>query len=249
MSFESGRSWRAPNAVELYSRGLHHGAASIENGNPNLNAETAWFFSLQNVFTQGNRHFLDFQFYYRYYPNFNYLQPLPNLVLTVRGAFPSFEYKQTNAHVYGLNAQYSVQLPLGFFQSLNLQYIRAIQVQSKEEIPFTPPARLSYALGWKYLSDARIQNASISVKLEYTSTQNRVNYNTEIKAPPIAFTLLSLDAYLQTLIAKQKITFAIQCNNMLNTKYRDYLNRWRYFADEAGANVQLSVFIPLTIKS
>jgi iron complex outermembrane receptor protein len=35
---------------------------------------------------------------------------------------------------------------------------------------------------------------------------------------------------------------------MLNTRYRNYMNRWRYFADEAGINFSIKLKIPFNIN-
>ncbi|MBK8625953.1 MAG: hypothetical protein IPN86_10440 [Saprospiraceae bacterium] len=33
----------------------------------------------------------------------------------------------------------------------------------------------------------------------------------------------------------------VRCENLLNSTYRDYLNRLRYFADEMGRNIYVSI--------
>jgi iron complex outermembrane receptor protein len=34
----------------------------------------------------------------------------------------------------------------------------------------------------------------------------------------------------------QKFRFSMKAENILNTIYRDYLNRWRYYANDLGRN-------------
>ena len=43
---------------------------------------------------------------------------------------------------------------------------------------------------------------------------------------------------------KYDIQVGLSINNILNTSYRDYLNRFRYFADEMGRNISLKIKIP-----
>jgi iron complex outermembrane receptor protein len=38
-------------------------------------------------------------------------------------------------------------------------------------------------------------------------------------------------------------TIVLSGQNILNTTYRDYLNRQRFFADEMGRNIQLQIKI------
>ncbi len=40
---------------------------------------------------------------------------------------------------------------------------------------------------------------------------------------------------------KQKIVVNFEINNVINTVYRDYLNRFRYYADEMGRNYSLKL--------
>ena len=53
-------------------------------------------------------------------------------------------------------------------------------------------------------------------------------------APPPGYALLNL------MISKtwhENHTFQLGAQNLLNTPYRNYLDRWRYFADQPGINV------------
>jgi iron complex outermembrane receptor protein len=40
---------------------------------------------------------------------------------------------------------------------------------------------------------------------------------------------------------EQKLIVNFEINNLLNTVYRDYLNRFRYYADEMGRNYSLKL--------
>jgi iron complex outermembrane receptor protein len=40
---------------------------------------------------------------------------------------------------------------------------------------------------------------------------------------------------------ESKLRFHLSVDNALNEKYRDYLNRLRYFADEPGLNVTVGM--------
>jgi iron complex outermembrane receptor protein len=51
--------------------------------------------------------------------------------------------------------------------------------------------------------------------------------------------LVNLDAGAAWPIGKQRLALNLSVRNLANLAYRDYLNRFRYFADEAGRNVIL----------
>lgn len=66
----------------------------------------------------------------------------------------------------------------------------------------------------------------------------------DISTPPSGYHLLhfrgSVDLKMNT---KTNATLALQVNNLLNTSYRNYLNRLRFFADDLGRNIQLQLKI------
>ena len=51
-----GTAWRPPNVNELFSQGLHHGAAAVEIGDPNLDSEKSlkWVNGIEYEGKRGN---------------------------------------------------------------------------------------------------------------------------------------------------------------------------------------------------
>jgi len=43
---------------------------------------------------------------------------------------------------------------------------------------------------------------------------------------------------------KGDIVFSVTVDNILDTKYRDYMNRYRYFANEMGRNISVKIQVP-----
>jgi iron complex outermembrane receptor protein len=62
---------------------------------------------------------------------------------------------------------------------------------------------------------------------------------------PAAYWLLGFDCGASARVKNQRIVFSFSIQNMLNRSYRDYMNRFRYFTDEAGLNITARVKIPL----
>jgi iron complex outermembrane receptor protein len=63
----------------------------------------------------------------------------------------------------------------------------------------------------------------------------------DISTPPAAYQLLHLysEMKFETLVSRIQQSHSVQ--NILNTNYRDYLNRQRFFADEMGRNFQIQL--------
>jgi iron complex outermembrane recepter protein len=85
---------------------LHHGAARIEKGKVDLVPERS--LGLQAEVEYANEKFnLTVNGYYKRIDDFIYLKPTYPPQLTIRGAFPTFEYDQTDARMTGLDIQAS----------------------------------------------------------------------------------------------------------------------------------------------
>jgi iron complex outermembrane receptor protein len=59
--------------------------------------------------------------------------------------------------------------------------------------------------------------------------------------PPNAYFLLGFGAASSLLFKESSLKFRFNIENLLNEKYRDYLNRLRYFADDLGINISIGV--------
>ena len=71
--------------------------------------------------------------------------------------------------------------------------------------------------------------------------QNHITSEQDYLPPPDAYTLFGIDLSSKVKVGKKEIMCSIQIENMLNTRYRDYLDRQRYFADETGRNINLRI--------
>jgi iron complex outermembrane receptor protein len=64
----------------------------------------------------------------------------------------------------------------------------------------------------------------------------------DISTPPPGYELLNFYSEMAfNTFHKTKTTVAFSIQNLLNTSYRDYLNRQRFFADEIGRNFQIQI--------
>ena len=64
----------------------------------------------------------------------------------------------------------------------------------------------------------------------------------DISTPPPAYHILNFRGSFDLKILKDnKVNLAFTINNLLNTPYRENLNRLRYFADEIGRNFTIQL--------
>ncbi len=85
------------------------------------------------------------------------------------------------------------------------------------------------------------RNTRFGLSGKYVAKQNHLNADQDFALPPDAYFLLGAEARTETNLGKNKLGLSLSADNLLNTVYRDYLNRQRYFADDLGINIQLRI--------
>ena len=96
---------RAPNPAELFSEGLHHSAARIELGSLRMRQEKAHTLGIQYSYRSDQRTFLLAPYFNRIN---DFMAFIPSgLEFTIRGAFPVWEYQQTNANFTGVDFKWT----------------------------------------------------------------------------------------------------------------------------------------------
>lgn len=245
LKMTSATAWRSPNVNELFSEGVHHGSASYEKGDPELQPERAFNTSL-GIETDNLRNLkASLTLYYNLINNFIYLAPASQPVLTIRGAFPAFYYEQADSRLMGLDwgASWSFSKAMALESGISL--LRAKNLTRDEPLALMPSDRFQY--GIKYSFQPLFDDGEapfIKLTLVHVLKQTRVPSHGDYAPPPTAYALLQLEAGLAFRLKHQPVTVGLAVFNLLNTRYYDYLNRFRYFAAETGRNVSLRITVP-----
>lgn len=253
-----GTAWRAPHVNELFSEGLHHGSASIEEGKDDLVSEKAikWITSIEK---QTLRYSIDLSAYYNLINDYIYLRP-EDVALTIRGAFPIFRYNQTDAHFMGLDANLTYSLTDRFDWSNKLSLIRAIDKENDSPLINIPTNRLQS--GFTYTFDGgRLEEPFVSLSADFVDRQRnapRVVSISQIRVSdtdlfatdqsifdflevPGGYVNLNISGGFKTQLMSNELNVFVSIENLLNNSYRDYLNRFRYYADDLGRNISLKI--------
>jgi len=227
--------FRSPDINELFSNGLHHGSASLEFGNLQLKQERAY--SL-NAALNYNHNKLRFQVepYLHYFNNYIYLKPTGETQLSIRGAFPVFTYIQTDASYAGTDITIKYQLATHWTTELDGALLLVKNQRNQTFIYGIPAQRTTAKL--KYTFDGlSLKNAYWTVSSSYNAKQNRIETNEDFADSPAAYTLLNTELGGQYQDTRLHVSLGV--NNILNTSYRDYMNRYRYYADDVGISIFL----------
>lgn len=237
-----GRAWRAPNANELFSNGLHHGTASLEYGNPNLKAESGYKFISSLEYKTEKVKFEINAFAHRI-ENYIYLKPANSTRQLINGAFPEFNYTQTHAFFYGTDGNVMLKPIKNWEFNARYTFVNAYDIKSNGYLVYIPPynANIEVLRNLNFWESKNISNAYISMRWLWVNEQTRVEANSDYMPPPAAYQLLNAQIGSDFKWNKHQLNISFQARNILNTTYRSYMNRLRYFADEPGRDFILRV--------
>tara|TARA_R110002012_G_scaffold114079_1_gene260364 strand:+ start:187204 stop:189552 length:2349 start_codon:yes stop_codon:yes gene_type:complete len=248
IKYKSNLSWsqRAPSINELYSQGLHHSVAAIEEGDDRLSPETSikWLHSVQLSFNEKLR--LNIDAYASRIQNYIYLQP-EEPRLTIRGAFPVYQYKQTLADIYGTDIIGSYEFFHHFTLNTKASIIRGNDISNELPLIFMPADRWENTLNWRLSNklgfkeiDLSLSGLKVFEQFRAPVTETEAYEQATVPVPEGYFiTNFSLDTTRKLENAQLNIGFSIY--NLMNTDYTDYLNRLRFYAAETGRNFELRI--------
>lgn len=233
-----GSAFRPPHVSELYSEGLHQGTASIEKGDPNLGVEKA--LKLTNTLTYSAHAFsAEWSTYWHRINNYIYLQPQKEPSLTIRGAFPVFQYTQTDAHIFGMDASARLVFLKNAYWESRASWTRGRNVTEKRNLLWMPAPRWQNKLGYSIPKVGRWEAWEFSVKGQQIWRQRHAPLEEELAPPPDGYFLVSVSTNAHLPLTTQSLSVYFTINNLFNVSYRDYLNRLRYFADDLGRNIEI----------
>ncbi|MDW8205341.1 MAG: TonB-dependent receptor [Cytophagales bacterium] len=233
-------AWRPPAPNELYSEGLHHGAAALEFGSDSLKSEQSWKWT-NGISLKTDNISLEISGFAQYIGNYIYLAPQGETRLTIRGAFPVFHFEQTNARLAGADLTLHWQPWAQWETWLKGSMVRARDLTNGAFLPWIPPDQASVSLRRNLLlpSESRWKGAYASLSCIVAAQQWRVDVERDFAPPPRGYTLLNFDSGIRYEHGRQALHIGFSVHNLTNVAYRDYMNRFRYFADEQGRNFQL----------
>lgn len=248
--FNYALSQRAPNPSELFSDGLHHSAARIELGDLRIDKETSYKFSL-SLEKRFGRWGYSVEPYANFIQDFVLLEPT-GVEFTLRGAFPVWSFRQTDARLLGVDVLAYVDYTQNWRSDHRVSLVKGKDTENNIALINIPAANLVNQIAYV---QPKWHNFEVSLESQYVFRQNEVpddiivfspeqqqDILLEINTPPEAYHLLNLNSNLSfPLGGRTQLTTALAVNNLLDTSYRDYLNRQRFFADDLGRNIVLQL--------
>nr|MCU0617299.1 TonB-dependent receptor [Gemmatimonadaceae bacterium] len=242
-SVRVARAWRPPTVNERYAQGVHHGSAQYELGQADLGAERSLGVEA-GVRYVGARSSLDIAAYDNTVRDFIFLQPR-DPVVTLRGTFPAFNYAQTRARLRGveLAARWS---PV---DRVELQatgtMVRGTNRTTAQAL-FDMPADRALLQARLHGRRGSLGAWHLGLGSVLVRRQDGVPEGTIYTLPTAGYALLQLEAGTSAArLFRHPLDVSVSITNAFDTRYRDYLSRYRLFVNDPGRDVVVRVRVPI----
>ena len=134
-----------------------------------------------------------------------------------------------------------------FFGELKYSYLKGEDTKNNIPLVFMPPNRFfgSFIYRMKKLirlsPKLRMEEVEFEVNNRLVLKQNNILPDQDFLLPPEAYNLFGLKVSANAIFPSYKIRFFAKADNLFNVRYRDYLNRQRYFADDLGRSITVGL--------
>lgn len=241
-----GKAWRAPSIYELNVEGIHSSTSSYELGNHNLVPENA-INANASVHFESEKLDAELGGYYNHINNYIYLQPSLSYAVTYEGTFRVFKFVQTDALFKGMDLQLKYKLSKHFSIESKTDLIWATDLTKNDYLTLIPPHRFDNRVKYTHEGFGKIYHPFISIGYLIVPEQKRFPAGGDFVPPPEGYQLLNGSIGTEIGKGNNKIMVSLTVDNILNVRYREYLNFYRYFSDETGRNITLRIHIPFSI--
>lgn len=253
VKFNISRASRTPNAAELFADGLHHSAGIIERGNLTIKNEVAYQGNLlvKAQFPQWLKGFKMEINPYFFHSN-SFINQIPtDTEITIRGIFPVWDFQQIKARMYGVDIDSELKISDAIKWNGRFSAVYGQDLTNAEPLILMPPTQLRNSVKFQLKSlkntTFRLENATHFRQKRYPQRivyvdiiENGQSLQKEINLtqPPKGYSLWNISLEV-SLMKNLKLNAGI--TNLFNIKYREYLNRLRYFSDALGRNCTLGL--------
>jgi iron complex outermembrane recepter protein len=201
--------------------------------------------------------------YANYIFHYIYLRPA-GISQTIRATLPYFRYTQTNALFIGtdFSGVWKISKTISALPKVSL--LRASDETHDDFLIYIPSNRYEAALRYDQPKTDGLSKFYVESKLKYVARQGRaprvvstrqINEaigqnedlfkddprNFDFMAAPDGYFLLSVATGFSVHREQSQFDFRVSCENLTNERYREYTNRFRYYANEVGRNFTFSM--------
>ncbi|MBM3428662.1 MAG: TonB-dependent receptor, partial [Bacteroidetes bacterium] len=235
-----GRTFRVPQASELFINGVHHGTYRHEMGDAQLEAEKGWQWDGMAIRT-GEGWVLKCSPFLQYYSSYIYLSPQAVFSILPDGG-QVYAYVQHPVLMGGGECNIDMHLLPQLHTDCSVEYIANYNVSTTLPLPFTPPFQVKWGSTYqgKWLENWK-WNCQFQVR--YVAAQKRVDRNEKI-TPDYTLIHGGVSVEYQSPNEKWSCLWSLNGRNLTNTKYLNNLSNYRALQlPEQGRWIQIGMEI------
>ena len=207
-----GSGYRAPNLIELFADGIHHGTFRYEKGNPNLEAETSFQSEISFDLTDEDSS-LAFDVFYNDISNYIYVAPSNEAI----DGYKLYNFLQQNATLWGSEIIYSKQTGIEWLSSnTSLEYING-KAADGDPLPLIAPLTFKQVFNLDFSEDY-----SLEIDFVAKTKQTRIS---QFEEETDGYSLLNLSGYWKTSFLDNDLDIFWSIDNVFDTEYFDHLSR------------------------
>jgi iron complex outermembrane receptor protein len=226
-----GRGFRAPSAFELFANGVHEGTVRYERGDSTLDNETSLNTDLA-LRVQTSQVALEVGAFLNTIDNYIYSDPTGT---TDPGSgFQIYQNTQGDARLYGAEAAVEWHPTARWHLKSGVDYTHADNTTTDTPLPSIPPFRWTWEVRYEAPAGGIVGAPYLSVSGETNATQTRLDPD---DIPTEGYTLAALGAGVTLFNTSHPVSLDLQVKNLFDTEYRNFLSRYKGYADDPGRNL------------
>ena len=221
--------FRAPDLIELYADGSHHGSFQYKKGNTNLEAEESLQTDLSYQINNDNS-IVSFDLFYNDISDYIYLSPSSMFEDGLR----VYDYMQQDSKLYGgeihLNKNTSIDW-LSYYTSI--EYVFGESMDG-EALPFISPLTLNQVFNIDFGN-----NYSVEIDFIAKAKQSRVSLFEE---ETDGYSVLNLSGNYKTEFMTNDLNLFWRISNVFDKEYYDHLSRLKTAGiEQMGRNISVGL--------
>jgi iron complex outermembrane receptor protein len=138
-----------------------------------------------------------------------------------------------------MDLRYDIIRYIRFVHRASVIYGR--DVRANEHLIYMPPVEFSSEVTFQTGKLQRIENLFLSLIHHQVLRQRWFPENADFIPPPKGYQLWHIYAGITVPFKAQNLSVIFQADNVFNVAYRNYLDRFRYYADNMGRNFSIKI--------
>jgi iron complex outermembrane receptor protein len=233
-----GRTYRFPQASELFINGVHHGTFRHEMGDSNLSSEKGW--QWDGMMIKSNEEWvLKCSPFVQYYSSYIYLSPQARFSTLPDGG-QVYAYVQHPVWMGGGECNLDIHVLPSLHSDCSIEYIANYNAKTELPLPFTPPFQVkwgnTYQGKWSQNWEWNCQ-----FQVRYAAAQKRVDRN-EKSTPDYALVHGGFSVEYHKPDESWYCIWSINGRNLTDVKYLNNLSNYRALQlPEQGRWIQMGL--------